>query len=726
MALRIHNTLTRTIEEVAPRKPGVVTLYTCGPTVYRSAHIGNLRSYLMADWLRRALQHQGFQVRHVKNITDVGHMRQEMLERGEDKVIAAAIAEGKTPQEIAQSYTGAFFRDEARLNILPAHVHPRATEHIPEMLAIIQELVRRGHAYERSGNWYFSVASFPSYGRLSGNLQASLQGGARGEVDPLKQDPRDFTLWKAAEPGRSLKWPSPWGDGFPGWHIECSAMSMKYLGPQIDIHTGGVDNIFPHHEGEIAQSEGATGVPFVRYWVHGQHLLADGVKMAKSVGNAYTLGDLEQRGFDPLSFRYLCLTARFNARLNFTFSALRAAEQALARLRHRVWEWSLDGWEASPSSSPGPGTYGQAFWQRVEDNLDLPGALSTLWAVVRSELPAAAKLSLLLEFDQVLGLGLAETPAAFRVPPPVAAAMEGRRVLRLQTRYGEADALRDQAHHQGYRLEDTRSGTQARPLSPLERRRDRWSAVSSSREVPSLLGEPDAVEFSLVVVCDYLQDVQRCLDSALRSAGPHSLEMVAVDDGSTDETAAWLAALARQDRRVRVVHADHPLGEAAARNIGLKQSLGRIIVMLDPSAEVMGDLFIPVARHLQDATVGVVGPFGLYTHDLREFREVSHTGDVDAMQSYCFAFRRALLAQVGLLPESFRYYRNLDLYASFLFRDRGYRILADPSLPVRRHEHRLWLDLSDEERKRLSRDNFRRFLRRWGQRRDLLVTLPVG
>ncbi|HUX88490.1 MAG TPA: cysteine--tRNA ligase, partial [Chloroflexota bacterium] len=254
--LRLYNTLSHQIEDVVPLRPGTVGMYTCGPTVYRYVHIGNLRSYLMADWIRRTLNHHGLDVRQIKNITDVGHMRQDMLDRGEDKMIAAALAEGKTPAEIAAFYTKAFHEDETALNILPANVFPKATDHVPQMVAMIERLIQRGFAYRADGNVYFDVRAFPAYGSLSANRLAELQGGERAEADPLKRNQADFALWKAAEPGRMVKWPSPWGDGFPGWHIECSAMSTHYLGPQIDLHTGGVDNIFPHHEDEIAQSEG--------------------------------------------------------------------------------------------------------------------------------------------------------------------------------------------------------------------------------------------------------------------------------------------------------------------------------------------------------------------------------------------------------------------------------------------------------------------------------------
>ena len=340
--LKLYNTLTRRVEPFAPIEPGIVKLYSCGPTVYRYIHIGNLRTFLMADWLRRTLTYQGLAVRHVKNITDVGHMRVEMLDRGEDKLIAQARKEGKTSAEIAAFYTAAFLEDERRLNILPAHVFPKATEHIPEMIAIVAELERKGLAYAAGGNVFFDVRRFPDYGKLSGNQLAGMIQGVRDMADANRRNPEDFPLWKLAEPGREMAWDSPWGRGFPGWHIECSAMAIKHLGRHFDIHTGGVDNLFPHHEDEIAQSEGYTGEKFVNYWLHAQHLLADGQKMAKSTGNAYTRADVEARGFEPLALRYLFATVHYRSRLNFTFSALRAAQIALHRLRGQALRLATD------------------------------------------------------------------------------------------------------------------------------------------------------------------------------------------------------------------------------------------------------------------------------------------------------------------------------------------------------------------------------------------------
>ena len=721
--LRLYNTLTKRVEQVQPIEPGTVKMYTCGPTVYRDAHIGNLRSYLMADWIRRVLEIQGVRVNQVKNITDVGHMRQEVLERGEDKVIAAAIAEGKTPAEIADFYSQRFFADEDKLNILPAAWFPKATDHIDEMLEIVERLTETDLAYEAEGNVYFSVSNFADYGSLSGNIQeAELLEAVRVEADPLKRDPRDFTLWKRAETGRELRWASPWGEGFPGWHIECSAMSIKYLGRKFDLHTGGVDNVFPHHEGEIAQSEGFTGERVVNHWVHGQHLLADGVKMAKSAGNSFILSDIEAQAIDPLAFRYLCMTAKYSSRVNFTFTALKAAQRALLRLYNRVWEWGALP-ETGQEEDGVDDEWRERFLDRVNDNLDIPRALATTWLLVRSDLPAKIKLKVLLEYDKVLALGFDKVSDAFSVPDEIVQLSEERSELRREARYREADAIRSRLDTEGYVVRDTASGSLVRPKTEWEMRQERWGAVSSSSEVASLVDETDGTDFTVAIVaCNYLEDVQRCVGSALRWLGERPAELVVVDNGSTDGTSDWLEETALGDPRVRVIHTDHVLGEGAAKSIALKRSRGKTVVLLDTSVEITGDIFGPIESALDDDTVGVVGPFGLRTPDLHHFHDgEGEAGDMDAMQAYCFAFRRRRLGGVGLMRESFRFYRNLDLDYSFHFKDKGYRIVANPALPVMRHEHRVWSELPEGERDELSRKNYGRFLDKWGDRADLLV-----
>ena len=721
--LRIYNTLSKQIEEVQPIEPGVVKMYTCGPTVYRDAHIGNLRSYLMADWIRRALELNGIEVIHIKNITDVGHMRQEVLEQGGDKVIAAAIAEGKTPAQIAQFYTDRFRADELKLNIIPAQQFPKATDHVPEMLEITERLVQRGLAYEVEGNVYYEVGKFGGYGKLSGNIaDAQLLEAVRVEADPLKRDPRDFTLWKAAEAGRELKWPSIWGEGFPGWHIECSAMSIKYLGSRFDIHTGGVDNIFPHHEGEIAQSEGYAGEQVVNIWTHGQHLLADGVKMAKSMGNSFILSDIEAQGIDPLAFRYLCLTAQYDSRLNFTFTSLKAAQRALLRLRNMAWQWSMlaNGSAGDDALIP---EWQERFKALVDDNLDMPAALALTWELVHSDTPSAVKLELLSYFDRVLGLNIGSVVDEYAVPGGVADEISHRTRHRGHRDYARADSIRSSLADSGFVVQDGSVATFVRPKTAWEMRQERWHTYSSEVEVPSLIDEVDAVDISVgIVACNYLDDVRRCIDSAFRWLGDRKSEVVVVDNGSVDGTDEWLESAAAADDRLRVIHTDHPLGEGAAKNILLKQCLGSAIVMLDTSVEVNGDIFDPLARALQDDTIGVAGPFGLRTTDLHHFHDgEGESGDMDAMQAYCFAFKRERLRQVGLPRQTFRFYRNLDLDYSFQFKAQGYRIVAYPELPVGQHEHRVWSELGEAERDELSRKNYGRFLDKWGDRADLLA-----
>src|SRR5256884_2416154 len=303
--MKIYNTLTRRIEEIGPIEDGKIKSYSCGPAVCRFIHIGSLRGIRRAGWIRRTFEYRGFQVLHVKNITDVGHMRREMLDRGEDKLVAQARKEGKTSLQIAEFYTEAFHADEDKLDILPAHIFPRATEHVPEMIAIIQGLLAKGIAYEVVGYVYYDIKRFPGYGKLSGNQLENMLGGVREGVDANKHNPEDFPLWKPAEQGREMTWESPWGPGFPGWHVECSAMSMKYLGDRFDVHTGGQDLKFPHHEDEIAQSESAVGHPVVTLWVHGGVLQMSGKKMAKSARNITRVTELAQQGIDPLAYRFL-------------------------------------------------------------------------------------------------------------------------------------------------------------------------------------------------------------------------------------------------------------------------------------------------------------------------------------------------------------------------------------------------------------------------------------
>ncbi len=449
--IRLYNTLGRSKQELKPVEPGRVSIYTCGPTVYRYAHVGNLRTYLFADLLVRVLEYNGLQVRQVKNITDVGHLTDDNLDRGEDKMLLSARLEGKAPAEIAAYYTEAFLHDEALVNIRPADVFPRATEYVPEMVALIAKLISRGHAYESGGNVYYDIASFPAYGRLSGNTTEKLLAGTKGEPDPHKRSPLDFSLWKRGE-HRVQVWDSPWGPGFPGWHIECSAMSMALLGERFDIHTGGADNVFPHHEAEIAQSEGMTGHRVVNLWIHGQLLFLKGTRMAKSAGNFFRITELAQQGHDPLAFRYLALQAKYRAPLNFTPDGLAGADRALTQLRQRV-----AGWAGAPDE--GRGDFQERFQAAINDDLDLPAAMALVSELVRSDLAPGGKATLLLDWDRVLGLDLGRAaPATRELPPGSAELLARREQARAAKDFVTSDRLRTELAGLGVQVTDSPDG----------------------------------------------------------------------------------------------------------------------------------------------------------------------------------------------------------------------------------------------------------------------------
>ena len=457
--LQLTNTLSRTKEPVRPRTPGLVRMYSCGPTVYRYMHVGNLRTFLMADLARRALEASGVEVDQVQNITDVGHMTDEEFDRGEDKMLVSARLEDKTPAEIAAYYTEHFLADATAMNLRPARAYPRASAWVPQMIDLAARLLERGNAYEIDGDLYFAVESFPGYGRLSRNSLDRLRAGHRlEEVDQRKRHHADFALWKRAGPGRIVKWDSPWGTGFPGWHIECSAMSLGELGEYIDVHTGGVDNVFPHHEDEIAQSESVVGHPVVTTWVHGEHLLAEGRKMSKSAGNFYDLRDVAARGHSPLALRLLFLQARYRTQVNFTWEALAGAERALQRLRARVAAWSKDPRPADPPA-PARDGYGERFRAAVEDDLDTPRALAVLAEMEGDDrLPPATRWRSALAFDQVLGLDLGrEAPQT--LPRGAEELIARREAARADRDWATADRLREELARMGVEVADTREGT---------------------------------------------------------------------------------------------------------------------------------------------------------------------------------------------------------------------------------------------------------------------------
>src|SRR5260221_12621740 len=719
-------------------------MYSCGPDVYRYIHIGNLRTFTMADWLRRAFEYRGFEVLHVKNIPDVGHMRQEMVDRGEDKILAQARKEGKTSLQIAQFYTEAFHEDESKLNIEPAQIFPRATQHIPEMIAIVQGLQAKGIAYEINGNVYFDIKRFSEYGKLSGNQLENMLAGVREGVVEDRHNAEDFPLWKAAEPGREMAWDSPWGRGFPGWHIECSAMSMKYLGEHFDMHTVGADNIFPHHEDEIAQSEAYTGQKFADYWVHAQHLLADGQKMAKSTGNAYTCSEIEAPGLYPLALRYFYTTALYRSRLNFTFRALQAAQTTLERLRGLAYQLFL-------SADRGPGVADEPiepnYWQErflaeVENDLNMPRAMSVAWAMLRAQdCDATTRVRLLLDFDRILGFDLKGylqsdlpqrkvNPQIYlaTVPAEVAELVQVRESLRSRGAYMQADEIRHELGSAGYIVEDTAQGALVLP----RRLEDEFPVLSSSSDAPDKTQAPDLFEFSVNLLAHNSRDgLERCIQSIIRLSYGRSLELVIVDNGSTEETLGYLQQLARggdlsgakgQLIGLQVLFADHNMGFAAGRNATMRASRGRDIVLMDTSIEARGDLWEPLAMTLADRNMGVVGPYGLVTDDLREFYE-SGGPDVDAIEGYLMAFRRELLQEVGWIDERFRFYRLMDIHYSFFFKTSGYRVLTTPRVAyyVERHPHREWFSLSEEDRATKSKKNYDIFRDRWHHGESLLV-----
>jgi cysteinyl-tRNA synthetase len=460
MTLSLRNTLGRAVEPVAPRDPARVTMYTCGPTVYRPVHIGNLRSFLLADLIRRALEWQGMAVEQIVNITDVGHMTDEHRDHGDDRMLLAADDEGLSAAEIAAKYSERYHRDARRLNLQAAHRYPRATEHIAPMIELAAKLIERGHAYEVDGTVYFAVESYPGYGAISGNDLAALRAGHRStHVDPAKRHHADFVLWKAAGPRRIVTFPSPWGSGYPGWHIECSAMSLAHLGEYVDVHTGGVDLAFPHHEDERAQSDAACGHRVVTTWVHGAHLLFAGQKMAKSAGNVWTLDDVAAAGCDPLALRYLCLGARYRRQVSFTPESLAAADRALIRLRDQVAEWRLAATAPAPENDA-TRAYAARFGAAVGDDLDFPAALRTVWDLVAdADISAGTRLALISDWDGVLGLDLDRVDIAEPLPPGAAELVAARERARAARQFADADRIRAELHDMGVEVADTRDGT---------------------------------------------------------------------------------------------------------------------------------------------------------------------------------------------------------------------------------------------------------------------------
>lgn len=451
MTLQLYDTYTRSIREFVPLDPPKVGLYTCGPTVYNYAHIGNLRTYIFEDILRRVLSLNGYVVNHVMNITDVGHLVSDG-DFGEDRMEKGTRRTGKSAWEIAEIYTNAFQQDMQRLHILEPSVWCRATEHIEEQIATVKCIEEKGYTYRTSDGLYFDTEKLPDYGYLGRLDIEGLRAGARVDLGE-KRNSTDFALWKFSPPDtkRQMEWDSPWGVGFPGWHIECSAMSAKYLGTYFDIHCGGEDHITVHHPNEIAQTQACYGTRLANFWMHGYFLQIDNARMGKSAGNFLRVQSLIDSDYDPLSYRYMCLGAHYRSQLSFSWETLTSAQTALSRLRTAS---NLMGKPGNLDED-----YMERFTGEVNNDLNMPRALAVMWEVVHSSLPDDRKKATLLAFDQVLGLDLENwQPTEEEIPKHIALMVEERQQARHSRNWGEADALRDKIADVGYEVKDTPDG----------------------------------------------------------------------------------------------------------------------------------------------------------------------------------------------------------------------------------------------------------------------------
>ena len=457
MDIFFYNTLTRKKELFKPIDEKEVRIYSCGPTVYKDATIGNMRTNIFQDILRRVLRYNGYKLKHAMNITDVGHLVSDGDE-GEDKMVKSAREEHKSPEEIAKHYTKLFFDDLKALNLETPEIVCKATDHIKEMLEYVKVLVEKGFAYETSTAIYFDISKLDKYPVLSNLNIEEQKAGARVEVDKEKKNPYDFALWIKAPENHLMKWDSPWGPSYPGWHIECSAMGQKYLGEQFDIHTGGIDLIPTHHENEIAQSKGYCGKIPANYWLHGEYLLIDGGKMSKSLGNVYLLKDITNKGYNPLSYKLLTYSSHYRNKLNFTWESMESSDKALERLKNG-YKLHLNGTDDVEDEIINE--YEEKFHKAINDDLNMPLAMSVVWEVVRNEKKSPKLAKLLIKFDTILGLKIDEDNESTKekeIPEEILMLVDERKVARENKNWEESDRLRNLINEKGYSIKDTKDG----------------------------------------------------------------------------------------------------------------------------------------------------------------------------------------------------------------------------------------------------------------------------
>ena len=463
MKLTFYNTLTRKKEEFHSIDENKVRMYSCGPTVYSYAHIGNFRTYIFMDTLRRVLKYNGYELKHVMNITDVGHLESD-ADEGEDKMEKAARKEKKDPYEIANFYTEIFLRDMEKLNIDKPEIITKATENISQMIEYVKEIIKNGYAYETSKGIYFDISKLDKYPVLSNRKLDDQIAGARVDVDPEKKNPYDFALWIKAPENHIMKWESPWGLSYPGWHLECSTMGRRFLGEEFDIHTGGVDHIPTHHENEIAQSKGATGKIPAHVWMHCEYLQVDGGKMSKSLGNTYTISQLEEKGISPLAFKLFCFTAHYRNKLNFTFEGAYGAQKALERL-YDSYIKNANGVDDVDEDIIKE--YEERFLAYINDDMNMPGAMSVVWEIARNAKKSIKFADLLLKFDKVLGLDMKNAEnyllefkheESEELPKEIKVLVEERKQARAEKNWAKSDEIRDRIISLGYSIKDTKDG----------------------------------------------------------------------------------------------------------------------------------------------------------------------------------------------------------------------------------------------------------------------------